>query len=180
MKITIQPAKLDYVEGFLMALDVVARERKYLLFTEAPPMDETIEFVKKIIAKEWSQFYALDGEKVVGWCDVGRNERTGMTHSGHLGMGVIPEYRGMGIGQRLLEATMADAFSKGIERIEMEAFASNEAAICLYRKMGFVEEGRKRKARFLDGNYDDFILMALLGEKPGVEPASLRSAVHGG
>jgi RimJ/RimL family protein N-acetyltransferase len=27
---------------------------------------------------------------------------------------------------------------------------------------GFVEEGRKRNARFLDGEYDDFIIMSLL------------------
>ena len=43
-------------------------------------------------------------------------------------------------------------------------FASNERAIALYRALGFVIEGIKRRARKLDGQYEDNVFMALLGE----------------
>ena len=40
--------------------------------------------------------------------------------------------------------------------------ATNAAAAALYRKVGFVEEGIKRKAILIDGIYHDEIIMARL------------------
>lgn len=45
-------------------------------------------------------------------------------------------------------------------RVELEVFASNTAAIALYEKLGFVVEGRKSRARKVDGAYDDDLIMA--------------------
>jgi RimJ/RimL family protein N-acetyltransferase len=41
-------------------------------------------------------------------------------------------------------------------------WASNANAIALYRKLGFVEEGVRRRARLLDDRYEDSVEMALL------------------
>jgi ribosomal protein S18 acetylase RimI-like enzyme len=161
MDITIQRATVEMADGFWQVIDTVARERRYLLFLQAPPIESTRRFVAQVIEKEWSQFFALHEGRVVGWCDILRNEREGMRHSGHLGMGILPEYRGMKIGTRLISETIADATGKGLTRIDLEVFASNTRAMALYHKMGFVEEGRKRRARFLDGEYDDNVVMAL-------------------
>lgn len=147
---------------FWKAIDTVSRERRYLNFLQAPPIESTRRFVDQIIQNGWSQFYAVHDGQVVGWCDVIRKEHEGMRHAGRLGMGVLPAYRGMGLGSRLLAATMTDAINKGITRIELEVFASNPHAMALYRKMGFVEEGRKKLTRFLDGAYDDDIVMAYI------------------
>ena len=57
------------------------------------------------------------------------------------------------------------AFNTGLERIELEVFASNTVAKKLCEKFGFHEEGRKRKARKLDGVYDDIVLFGLLREE---------------
>ena len=43
-------------------------------------------------------------------------------------------------------------------------FASNERAVALYRTLGFVTEGIKKRARKLDGHYDDNVFMALFVE----------------
>jgi RimJ/RimL family protein N-acetyltransferase len=162
MKTEIVAATIDRAEAFWRALDLVARERQYLLFTEAPPLEKTRGFVSDLIKKGSSQFFAVSGSDVVGWCDIIRGERIGMTHSGHLGIGVVPSHRSQGIGRRLLQETIHDSFSKGLERVELEVFASNHRAIQVYLQFGFIEEGRKRKARFIDGKYDDFIMMSLL------------------
>ena len=170
MDIVITPATLDMADSFRQALDVVAREHRYLIFLEAPPAESTRNFIAQVLAKGWSQFYALHDGKVVGWCDVVRDERPGMTHVGRLGIGLLPEFRGQKIGARLLAATIADAFQKGITRIELEVFAANERAFALYRKFGFVEEGRKRQARCLDGVPEDSICMALLKAEAPLAP----------
>ena len=162
MDIVIQPASLDLADGFWRALDVVAREHRYLIYQEAPPLESTRNFISQVLAKGWSQFYALHAGKVVGWCDVVRDERPDRAHVGRLGIGLLPDYRGRKIGPRLLAATIADAFQKGLTRIELEVFADNACALALYRKFGFVEEGRKRHARGLAGIPEDSIDMVLL------------------
>lgn len=49
-----------------------------------------------------------------------------------------------------------------LHRIELNVDADNERAIACYRKCGFVEEGRTRKARYLRGAYMDQLVMSLL------------------
>ena len=80
---------------------------------------------------------------------------------GNLGMGVLPSHRGQGIGRRLLEATIEGASKSGLEKIELSVYARNTAAINLYRKLSFEEEGIKKRGRLADGIYDDVLLMAL-------------------
>jgi len=81
----------------------------------------------------------------------------GFSHVGRLSMGVAKPYRRQGIGRKLLEAVLA---ATKFERVELEVFEHNEAAIALYRKFGFETEGVKRNARFLDGKYMNIVLMA--------------------
>jgi len=47
-----------------------------------------------------------------------------------------------------------------VQRIELEVFVDNEAAIGLYRKFGFVVEGTLRRYAFRDGKYVDVLAMA--------------------
>jgi RimJ/RimL family protein N-acetyltransferase len=49
-----------------------------------------------------------------------------------------------------------------LHRIELLVYASNERAIHVYEKVGFVLEGRRRDAVFKYGRYDDVIVMGLL------------------
>lgn len=167
--VNIQRAEAGQAESFRRALDAVARERRYLLFTEAPPLESVRTFMARIAATNSSQFFAVHGDEVVGWCDVIRDEAAGRTHSGSLGMGILPGFRSQGLGARLLAATVADAFDKGLARIQLEVFSTNTRAIELYRRAGFAVEGRKRQARLLDGVADDFIVMALLKTPAGDE-----------
>lgn len=76
-------------------------------------------------------------------------------------MGVLSDFRGQGIGQGLIAHALNAARAGGLERVELEVFASNMPAIQLYEKVGFIVEGIKRKARKLDGLYDDIVEMAL-------------------
>jgi ribosomal protein S18 acetylase RimI-like enzyme len=163
--IRIVPTAGQYVAGFHAVVDAVARERRYIGFIEAPPLERTNDFVQSLLAGAGVQLLAVDGEDtVVGWCDIIRNYHEGFRHGGRLGMGLLSQYRGRGVGRRLAVDTIRAAHASGIERIELEVFASNGPAIALYQKLGFVTEGTKRQARKLDGEYDDNILMALIGK----------------
>lgn len=152
------------IDSFWKALDEVARERKYLMFLEGPPIERTRTFIRDLIQNKWTQILAIDADRVIGWCDIVPNSLESTKHVGHLGMGVIQAHRGKKIGTELMARALEDAFEKGLQRVELEVFASNERAIGMYQKFGFQIEGRKRKARFIDGYYEDIITMGLLKE----------------
>jgi len=159
----IVPTEPRYLDSFRSTLDAVARERQFLALLEAPALERIQHFVGGILERGGVQFFALDkNDQVVGWCDINRHHTEGYRHSGVLGMGLLPDYRGRGIGTRLAVASINEARMNGIERIQLTVFASNRNAITLYRKLGFVEEGVRRRARLLDGRYDDSVEMALL------------------
>ena len=160
----ILPITIDHVSGFREAVGSVARERTYLAQIDTPSVEWATEFVANNIKNGYSQFVAIKDGKIVGWCDVIPSSRPGFGHSGAVGMGMVKDWRGRGLGKTLLQTCIQKSIENGLTRIELEVYASNTAAIALYRNLGFVEEGLKRRARFLDGQFQDLLFMALLCE----------------
>ena len=56
----------------------------------------------------------------------------------------VPEYRRQGIARRMLSELMREGRDEGIGRFTLEVRASNEAAIALYRGLGFYQEGVRK------------------------------------
>ncbi|WP_370868953.1 GNAT family N-acetyltransferase [Ectorhizobium quercum] len=160
--IAIEAIREDHVEGFRKALDVVARERRYLIFLEAPPLKAMRAFVQDMMAKGNPHFVALAGGEVVGWCDIRRHEREAVSHRGALGMGIVPGFRDKGLGTRLIATTLDAARKAGLHRVELDVYADNPRAIALYEKAGFVREGVARDAVRIDGVYRDSIWMSTI------------------
>jgi RimJ/RimL family protein N-acetyltransferase len=159
----IEPLTADRIEAYHGCIDAVARERRWLASTEAPPLQETRPWATRFyLERGFPCFLALDAERVVGWADAHPLDRSIFAHVASIGMGVLSSHRGGGLGTRLLGAVIAAARAHGIERLELQVFADNAPAQALYHKHGFVVEGVKRRAKKLDGAYDDIVLMALL------------------
>jgi len=164
MTVTIEPTTPDHIERFHRTLDVVARERKYLAFLEAPPLASTRAFVLANLARGAPQFVAIADGEVVGWCDITPIDRPIYAHCGTLGMGLLPEMRGLGHGRALIETALADAPRVGLTRVELTVHASNTRAAALYERVGFRREGIKHKGLRIDGVYGDVIMMARLAD----------------
>lgn len=166
MDVLILPTEERHFDGLHACLDAVCREERYLGFIEAPPRREAEVYWRDLIIRRCPQFVAVDDERVVGWIDINVHALPGFTHSGRLGMGLLPPYRSKGIGRRLLESALAAAKVLGLRRVELQVFASNEPAIRLYESVGFVREGRRTNARILHGVADDIIDMAFFFHDP--------------
>lgn len=84
-------------------------------------------------------------------------------HVVDLTIAVHEGYQGRGIGKRLLMHLIDWArASPKIDRIELRVRSSNTNAIALYKKLGFVEEGRMiRRLKIAPGRYLDDLVMAL-------------------
>jgi ribosomal-protein-alanine N-acetyltransferase len=61
-----------------------------------------------------------------------------------LAIGVLAQARRAGLGQRLLEQTIAAAAAHGAQRIVLEVASENSAARALYRRVGFAPVGMRR------------------------------------
>ena len=150
------------IPAFHALLDSVAREKKYLAMERAPTIERTREFVLGNIRRGYAQYVAeVDGD-LIGWADILPGQRDSTRHMGGLGMGVADGFRGQGIGRALLSRAIEHCWEMGLKRIELEVYVQNTRAIILYERMGFVLEGRLRKARLMDGEYRDVLHMAIL------------------
>lgn len=149
-----------YFRSFFEALSTVAKERIYIEMIEAPPFEKVESFQKGLIAVNGPVYYAVNNGQVIGWCDVSPHENPRLKHRGGLGMGLISEFRGQGLGSKLLSAVIDHSKKFGLEKIELTVYTSNTSAIALYKKFGFEEEGLIKKYRKLDGEYFDCLSMA--------------------
>ena len=82
---------------------------------------------------------------------------------GEIGMMVAADWRGQGVGTALVAAAIDWARARGLHKLTLSVFPQNEAAIALYRKFEFVEEGRRAKhIRRANGELWDLVEMGLL------------------
>ncbi len=109
-----------------------------------------------------------DDNELVGGCGLhpaGASPRK--RHVMALGMQVQPAWQGQGVGTQLLQAVCDYADNwLGLLRLELEVYADNHKAQALYRRLGFVEEGRHRCDALRDGVYVDSLSMARLNPSP--------------
>jgi [ribosomal protein S18]-alanine N-acetyltransferase len=134
----------------------VAQERDGIA-TE-PPVD----------VEERAAAFALGADGAI--VAVTRDRIVGMIHVeasrhgfGEFGMFVDRDWRGRGVGSALVQAAVDRARSQGLHKLCLEVFTHNTAAIALYRKCGFTEEGRRVKQyRRASGELWDTIVMGRL------------------
>ena len=90
-------------------------------------------------------------------------------HAMGLGITVSAPWQGRGLGHALMAALLdyADRWA-GVLRVELTVYADNLRAQALYRRHGFVEEGRHRAFALRDGVYVDALAMARLHPRPPV------------
>ncbi len=70
-----------------------------------------------------------------------------------------PNFRRQGIAKQLLVKSLENACEEGARAAFLEVRAGNEAALCMYKKFGFEEVGRRE--RYYKDNGEDAILMTL-------------------
>jgi ribosomal-protein-alanine N-acetyltransferase len=111
-------------------------------------------FVQEITGNRFAMYFtAKCGDKVVGYAGMWN-----VCNEGHItNVAVHPEYRGKGVGSKLVEKLIEVSRQDGILRMTLEVRKSNLAAQHLYGKYGFQISGF-RKSYYSD-NGEDAIIM---------------------
>lgn len=98
----------------------------------------------------------------------------GFARYAEVGIALLAEFRGKGIGTAAIAQIVEFAFTRwNLRRVQV--IASNLAAIRAYEKAGFVVEGRQREHAWVRGRYEDIVVMGLLRSE--WRPEHLRSDV---
>lgn len=87
------------------------------------------------------------------------NERPGYFITADIAIYLHPEYQGKGVGTYLLGQAIEKAPPLGIETLTATIFASNEASVALFRKMGFEQWGFMPRVARLEGIEKDLVLV---------------------
>jgi RimJ/RimL family protein N-acetyltransferase len=86
-----------------------------------------------------------------------------LARTAEVGLWLLPEMRGRGLGQDVLRVLVDYGFrSRNLRRVHLQTLARNTAALRCYTAVGFAEEGRLREHAWVEGAYDDIVLMGLL------------------
>lgn len=111
-------------------------------------------FFNELTKNQFAQYLVVEvDQKVVGYCGVWI-----IVDEAHItNIALLPEFRGMKLGEALMAKVMELAREMGALRMTLEVRVSNDRAQNLYRKFGF-EEGAIRKQYYTD-NMEDALVM---------------------
>ncbi|CAH0419219.1 GNAT family N-acetyltransferase [Periweissella ghanensis] len=105
---------------------------------------------------------ALIGEQVIGYLLMQGADLLKIRHSAQIVVAVDAAYRQQGIGKRLFTTAIELAKAQGLSRLELSVMPQNLAAMRMYEKFGFVQEGVKKQAIKQGDQFMDEIMMAKL------------------
>ena len=139
----IMPLQLDHIDGVLQVDSL----------SFSIPWSRT-SFEKEAVQNDLARYVvAVDRGKVVGyagvWIIAGEGQITNIA--------VHPDFRGKGTACKMLEALIDICRSEGVSDMTLEVRKSNMAAINLYKKHGFIEEGIRKQ--FYADNKEDALIM---------------------
>ncbi|WP_371932707.1 GNAT family N-acetyltransferase [Bacillus carboniphilus] len=154
-------------EKFLDYTTQALRDAPYMLTTLEDIENMTVQEGRSVIkgVKElpnYALFIAEIDNHIVGSIDFKNGDKEKMRHQGSIAMTVHPDFRNDGIGRALLETLLGWAKNNtAIEKVSLRVMERNVGAIRLYKKFGFLEEGREVRGIKEKEGYQDLILMAI-------------------
>ncbi len=134
--------------------------RENILGLASEKVADSEAFIRGLTSDSHMLVAEQDG-RVVACAGLHVSSRARLRHVGGLGIMVHAEHQGQGIGTALMKALLdlADNWLM-LKRVELCVFVSNERAVKLYERLGFVIEGTKKYAAVRYGVYADEYLMA--------------------
>ena len=118
------------------------------------------EQLKKLREKKTVQLLVFAKNELIGIAGIDMKDRT-ESHEGVFGISVSDDYRGEGIGKKLMQLTLDEATNNisQLRIVSLGVFGGNNLAIEMYKGFGFEEYGRLPKGVFRKGSYDDHVYM---------------------
>ena len=167
--VTLRPFTSSDVDALLRFANSIVREKKENRDLGIAAFDKRLtrglekKFLRATLAsvrkRSGVSIAAFAGRTLVGECMVRGREPNDLKHTGLLGIVILSEYRGVGLGETLMLEVLREAKRIGIWLVELEVMAINKGAIQLYEKLGFRKVGTVPNKVQRDGRHLDMVTM---------------------
>jgi len=154
-------------EAMLEYINTISRESEFLTFGEGD-MSITVEqeesFIDNISKQNNALFIIVEIEgKIIGNLNFSGGARPRIAHTGEFGVSVLEEYWNYGIATQLINYLIEWCKESGIIRkVNLRVRSDNHAAIHIYKKLGFNEEGLIKREFLINDKFYDSIFMGLV------------------
>jgi len=161
--VLIRPVKIEDASD-INRMRIMNGVRENILGIASERVSDSEAFIRALSQDDHMLVAEVDGV-VVGCVGLQSSSKPRTRHTGAMGIMVHADYQKQGIGKSLMTAILDIAFNwLKLKRVELCVFVDNEAAVALYKKMGFVIEGTKKYGAVRNGQYVDEYLMARYDE----------------
>jgi GNAT superfamily N-acetyltransferase len=161
LEVTIRQAREEDLTGLIGAIRAALADKTYI---EGETVADVVENENVLLRHNDLQkrvfFVATVHDDVVGWVHINAPEIEKLSHTAELTLGVIDEYRGRGIGTKLLDHAVDWAIDHGFEKIYNSIPSPNEDAIEFLESRGWETEAVREKHYKIDDEYADEVMMA--------------------
>jgi phosphinothricin acetyltransferase len=161
-ELTVRPARENDAEAIATIYNQGIEDRVATLETELRTSEER----RRWMAARGPRHPVIVTEAagtVVGWASLNQfNPRPAYQHVADFSVYVDRDWRGKGVGRRLLEAVIELAREIGYHKMVLSAFPFNQAGVALYERLGFRTVGIYKEQGLLDGKWTDTIIMEKL------------------
>jgi RimJ/RimL family protein N-acetyltransferase len=140
--------------------EVIAEGRWVRSDDVAQPVRAWRRRIRRTSVDDGVELVATAGARVIGHLGASRERHPATRHVATLAVVVAEPERGRGVGAALLVAAIRWAREVGVQKLVLSVYPSNRRAIALYRRFGFVEEGRLSRQSRKPYGYEDELLMA--------------------
>jgi ribosomal protein S18 acetylase RimI-like enzyme len=165
--VTIRPARQNDLKGLISVMREVAEEDAYLTAETFVDLMDDEEVIFRNNNRELRIFFvATVDDDVVGWAHLHSPNFAKLRHTAELTMGVRKEYRGRGIGSRLLDQGLKWAESNGYEKVYQSLPATNQDAVRFLERHGWETEAIRRAHFKVDDEYVAEQQMAVMLRDP--------------
>ncbi|KAA0700406.1 N-acetyltransferase [Neorhizobium sp. P12A] len=164
--ISLVPFSTDHIETLLTWFPTDADLVQWAGATLVFPLDrrqlEDILAETQVVRPQRNAWMAVTDEgRIVGHVQLVTDRRNGIGRLARVG--VAPAERGRGYGIQMVRCVVDKAFSDpNTERVELNVFSFNTAALRTYERLGFVREGTRRSSARVGSERWDTVIMGLL------------------
>ncbi|UCC47415.1 MAG: N-acetyltransferase [Gemmatimonadota bacterium] len=119
---------------------------------------------------EFGRLVAVVGGRVAGWAALSQvSDRCCYGGVAEVSIYVAADWRGRGVGSKLLQRLIEESEEHGIWTLQAGIFPQNATSITLHEKVGFRVVGRRERLGKLRGRWQDVLLMERRSERVGVD-----------
>jgi RimJ/RimL family protein N-acetyltransferase len=170
-KVTVRLLRWEDLDSLLLFINSLVEEKRgdsksglYTGFDGKVTREEEAKWLAEtLVAVEGGDVVdtiAEIGGKVIANGEVERGRYKDTHRHGHVGLTMLRQYRGQGIGRRMIETLVRESRRIGLRSLEAEFLADNETARQAYEKAGFKQAGIIPRKIFRKGIYFDGLIMA--------------------